>query len=166
MKVNAFRTENNNTAEFECCKIAKKFVADIIEELKYTTIAKEFENTNVYIDCPEKIFSAKNFTLDRVKCAIFDAERTFIPGNIRCCDIFMSSKYFESNVILFDYDKLILFVPGNHQDEPPTIVFDCDESDCKYEIYGDFLVVGFDWETNSFKDITQKDLEKLESITY
>ena len=166
-----FSNDSNNIANQEVSAIAKKFLYETITELKHSTKATDFEGTNLYINNPGRVFSVKNFTLDKIQCAVFSRNKMLIPGNMRCCDLFITCKCNESKIIRFDGDKLLIYNPDYCPDEQPSVIFSCNQGDdleplSEIEIYGDVLIFAFDWKNNSFKDLTEEDLESIRERIY
>ena len=155
------------TVNSEVREIANKLVREIITTLKDSTKSELFEGTTAYIDNPELIFSMKNFKSDRIKCGHYDGKTEVKEGNIRIQDIYMVSMYNSLEVVELDKNILLLYSPEIPfcKRVPPTITFTSRDDDAEdIDVFGEVLIVGFDWTTNSFRSLTEKDFEEIKSL--
>lgn len=165
-------TISNDMINNEFEKTAKDFICGLIDELKDSCKAQKFQGTSLYIENPGKVFSFENFKIDSIRCVSFNEDRSMFYGDVRCCDIFMVAKYNRINAISLDDDKLLLFKKREGMpDETPTFVLVGKQSDPQclldgIKIYGRIMVVGFDWNTNSFRDITEEELQEIRNEIY
>lgn len=160
-----FAKENiANTVNSEVREIATNLVREIIATLKDSTKSELFEGTSAYISHPERIFSMKNFKSDRVKCGLYYGETELKEGNIRIQDIYMVSMYNDLEVIRFGEDMLLIYSPEIPYCKyvAPSVVLSDDDGE-ELEIFSEVLFVGFDWKTNSFRSLTEKDFENIKS---
>ena len=146
---------------------AEKVILEVIETLKESTKSEQFKETTAYIEHPERIFSLENFSTDKVKCGFYYGDSDIYKRNVNIHDIYMASMYNGLNVIEFCNGILFIFSPKGpgFEDELPAIVFSLDDK-CEegIEVYGEILFVGFDWQTNSFRDLTKSDFAKIKSL--
>lgn len=142
----------------------------LINGISESTTVKGLENTPVSICDPYKDFMLLNLRDIKTNCAVVSDTAEINICNTKAYDIALLVGVNGLKALNFDYDKIIIFNPKAHQGKTCHRVVMRDENNenekILCEIYGEIIVVGVDWETDSFRTLTNEDITEIkERIT-
>ena len=140
------------------------FLANTLDALADCTDVRELMETSFYITDPHKEFGLTNLRTTKVNCAILFPNKSVSTYNCYSYELMMFVGANNAKVVNLDYDKVLIFLPNvdeSKQKEPTLILKSNEDHDKEYKIYGNVIVAGLDWVTNTFTPLTKWDIKKI-----
>ena len=140
------------------------FIKNTLDSIANCTDVSELMKTSAYISDPRKEFGLANLRATEINCAILFPDKSISTYNCYSYDLMLFVGANNAKVVNWDYDKVLIFLPEadeSKQTEPTLILKPYEGQNNDYKIYGNVIVAGLDWVTNTFAPLTKWDFKKI-----